>query len=93
MKRIKRILAIAGIVLLALMYAATFLCAILDTSSTMVLFRACVMCTILVPILIWGYIVIYRLAKGRDNQELQEAINTLESEKKQLGKHGNDHTA
>lgn len=86
MKRIKRILAMAGAVLLILMYLGTLACALLDTSSTLVMFRASVLCTILVPVLIWGYTVIYRLAKGRDEQELEETIHRLESEKKQADK-------
>ncbi len=67
MKKIKRILAMAGILLLVTMYLSTLVCAILDTGDTMFLFRASVMCTVLVPVLLWGYTVIYRLSKG--NQE------------------------
>ncbi|MDE7312452.1 MAG: hypothetical protein K2N87_12665 [Eubacterium sp.] len=80
MKRIKRLLAVIGIVLLALMYLITLLCAIFDVSSGMFLFRACVTCTILVPILLWGYTVIYRLAKGKHEQELEETLRQLDKE-------------
>lgn len=82
MKRIRRLLAIIGIVLLALMYLVTLLCAIFDVSSGMFLFRACVTCTILVPILLWGYTVIYRLAKGKHEQELEETLHQLDEETK-----------
>lgn len=81
MKQIRRIIAIIGAALLAILYLITLMCAIFDTSSGMFLFKASVMCTVLVPILIWGYTVIYRLAKGKDEQELQETLQKLEAEK------------
>lgn len=65
MKHVKRILAVIGIVLLVTMYLVTLFSAIFDTGSSMALFRASVICTVLVPILLWGYLVIYRLAKEK----------------------------
>ena len=82
MKRIKRLLATIGNVLLASMYLVTLLCAVFDVSSSMFLFRACVTCTILIPILLWGYMVIYRLAKGKNEKELEETLRRLDREKK-----------
>ncbi|MDE6888219.1 MAG: hypothetical protein K2P45_06190 [Eubacterium sp.] len=81
MKQIKRILALLGVALLVILYLATLLCAFFDTSSTMVLFRISVTCTVLLPILLWGYTVIYRLAKGRHEKELEEALRQMEAEK------------
>ena len=86
MKQIKRIIAAAGIALLVIMYLVTLICAIFDTSNGMFMFKASVMCTVLVPILIWGYTVIYRLAKGKDEQELQDTLQKIESEKKEKAK-------
>lgn len=80
MKQLKRILAIIGIVLLVAMYFITLLCAIFDTRNEMFMFKASVTCTILVPILLWGYTVIYRLAKGKNEKELQETLRKMEDE-------------
>ena len=80
MKQIKRILAILGIVLLVTMYLITLFCAVFDTGNGMVMFKASVICTILVPILLWGYMVIYRLAKGKHEKELQETLHQMEHE-------------
>ena len=77
MKQIRRILAILGIVLLVSMYLITLFCAVFDTGNDMAMFKASVTCTILVPILIWGYTVIYRLAKGRQEKELQETLRQM----------------
>lgn len=81
MKQIKRILAVLGVILLAAMYLTTLFCAIFDTGSEMVMFKASVICTVLVPILLWGYTVIYRLAKGKDEKELQDTLRRMEEEK------------
>lgn len=83
MKQIRRILAILGIVLLVSMYLITLFCAVFGTGNDMAMFKASVTCTILVPILIWGYTVIYRLAKGRQEKELQETLRQMEKEKNQ----------
>ncbi len=83
MKQIRRILAMLGIVLLVSMYLITLFCAVFDTGNDMAMFKASVTCTILVPILIWGYTVIYRLAKGRQEKELQETLRQMEKEKNQ----------
>ncbi len=83
MKQIRRILAILGIVLLVSMYLITLFCAVFDTGNDMAMFKASVTCTILVPILIWGYTVFYRLAKGRQEKELQETLRQMEKEKNQ----------
>lgn len=82
MKQIRRILALSGVVLLIILYLLTLYCAIFDTSHGMVMFKASVTCTILLPILLWGYTVIYRLAKGKDEKELQETLQRMEDEKK-----------
>lgn len=83
MKKIRRILAFTGVILLSIMYLATLLCAIFDSSNGMFMFRASATCTILVPILLWGYTVIYRIAKGKDEKELQEALDDIDAGKKQ----------
>ena len=81
MKQVKRILAVMGVVLLVLMYLVTLLSAVFDVGSSMDLFRAWVVCSVLVPILLWGYLVIYRIAKGKDEKELQETLQRMEDEK------------
>ncbi len=85
MKQIKRVLALIGAALLVLMYLATLVCAIFGNGQEMAMFKASVTCTILVPVLLWGYTVIYRLAKGKNEQELQETLENLESKKTKNG--------
>lgn len=68
MKKTKRILAWIGIILLVGMYIATLILAILDNSATMSMFKAATGCTILVPVLIYAYTLVYRILKP-DNKE------------------------
>lgn len=64
MKKVKRILAIIGIVLLVSLYVITIILALTDDPNTMNAFRASVYCTFLVPVLIWAYTFIYKLLKN-----------------------------
>ena len=57
MNRLKRILALAGALLLACMYIATLVFALMDSPLASGLFRASVAATILVPVLLYGYIL------------------------------------
>jgi cell shape-determining protein MreD len=69
MKKIKQILALIGAILLACLYLATLVFAITDNSKTMNVFFASVVATVLIPVLIWAYTLIYRLVKKSDEQE------------------------
>ena len=61
----KRILAIIGAVLLVLMYAMTLIAALSSSENYWNLLMASAACTIIVPVLLYAYGLIYRLLKGR----------------------------
>lgn len=65
MNKIKRILALAGAVFLACIYIATLVFALIDSPAASGFFRASVAATILVPVLLYGYILIARLLRNR----------------------------
>lgn len=69
MKRTKQIAAILGVILLAGMYLATFIFAIIDNPNTMELLKISVGLTILVPVLLWIYIAMFRYIERRKNPE------------------------
>lgn len=66
MKKTKRILALAGAVLLACMYICTLVFALMDSPAAAGLLRASVAATILIPVLLYAYILVARLLKGSD---------------------------
>ncbi len=67
-KRSKQIAAWVCIVLLILLYAATFIIALLDFPGSGALFQACLVATIGLPILLWLYIWLY--GKFRDRHTI-----------------------
>ncbi len=68
MKKVKRIMAIIGIILLVSLYLITLICAITDNSNSMSMFAASVFATVVIPVLIWAYTFIYRLIRGNDDK-------------------------
>ncbi|WP_342756675.1 hypothetical protein [Kineothrix sedimenti] len=67
-KRSKQIAAWVCIVLLVLLYVATFIIALLDFPGSGALFQACLVATIGLPILLWLYIWLY--GKFRDRHTI-----------------------
>ncbi len=65
MKKSKRILALIGVVLLALLYLSTLVFALLGKKFIHWLMAA-VGATLLLPVLIWAYGFIARMIKGRE---------------------------
>lgn len=61
----RRLAALIGVALLALLYIATLVIAIVDTSSSGRWFRACLFATAAVPLLIWIYTWMYGKLTGR----------------------------
>lgn len=58
-KTSRQVVAIIGIILLVLMYIATLIAAIADSSASGHLFWMCLYATIVIPILIWVYTWMY----------------------------------
>ena len=73
MKKIKQILALIGAVLLVCMYAATLIFALIDSPAASGLFRASVAATILIPVLLYAFIMITRLLRDH-NEDLYSAV-------------------
>lgn len=62
MKKTKRILALLCAIGLILMYLLTLIFALFDRSEAMGLLKASIACTIILPVLLYGYMLVYRLA-------------------------------
>lgn len=63
MKRTKQILAIIGIVALVGLYLSTLIFALMDSPNALDCLKASVYATIIIPILIWGYTVVFKLTR------------------------------
>lgn len=67
MKKVKRIMAAVGAVLLIALYCSTLFFALTDHSETMGLLKASIACTILLPVLLYAYTLVYKMLKGDDS--------------------------
>lgn len=70
MKKIRRILAACGALLLLAMYGSTLFFALTDHSQTAGLLKASLVCTVVIPVLLYAYTLVYRnLQNGRPREE------------------------
>lgn len=67
MKKTRQVLAILGVILLAGMYVSTLIFALIDHSRTLGLLKASIALTILVPVLLYAYTLIFKLTKKDDS--------------------------
>jgi len=76
--KIKRIIALIGAVVLALLYIMTLVFAITDNPNTMSFFKASVTLTIFIPVLIYAYQLVYRVLKSYGNKTEEDVKNNQE---------------
>ncbi|MCU6760916.1 hypothetical protein OCV88_01030 [Brotonthovivens ammoniilytica] len=67
MKKIKQLLALLGVLLLAGLYISTLIFALIGSSQSMELLKVSLIFTIIVPVLLWVYSYIYKLMKHKDS--------------------------
>lgn len=66
MKNSKRIFALIGAFLLVCLYGSTLVFAFIDCSASAGLLKASIAATILVPVLLYAYTLVYRLVNKKD---------------------------
>ena len=69
MKKTKRILAIIGVVLLVALYGSTLVFAIFDRTKSLGFLKASIACTILLPVLLYAYTLIYKLINKKNRED------------------------
>jgi Na+/melibiose symporter-like transporter len=67
--KVKRIAAIVGIVLILSLYALSFISALFATEYSHGLFAASVFSTIVIPIMVWWFITIYKWVHRNDKKQ------------------------
>ena len=63
MNKIKRILAMITVIILAVLYAATLIFALIDSPWAFSMFRVCIGMTVILPVLLYIYFWIYKVLK------------------------------
>ena len=66
MKKGKRIIAGVGAILLVLMYVATLIFALIDHPATENLFIGSLICTGVVPVHLYGYMLLYKVISNKE---------------------------
>lgn len=66
MNKAKRITAMIGVVLLLSLYLLTFISSFFSSGPTNQLFSACIFSTIVVPVMLYVYMLIYKLVHRKD---------------------------
>lgn len=77
-KKSKQIAAWVCIIIIVLLYAATFILSFLDFPGSGALFQSCLVATVGLPILLWIYIWLY--GKIRDRHTIA-SLDILQTEK------------
>jgi ACR3 family arsenite efflux pump ArsB len=67
MKKSKRILAIIGIVMLVGLYVVSLISAIFATEASATLFKVSIFCTIVIPLLLYAYMMLCRVFRKKDD--------------------------
>ena len=67
MQKAKRILALIGAILLAGMYIVTLILGIIASPATKNMLMASIACTVIIPCLIYGFMLVARVLDNRDN--------------------------
>ena len=63
-KRVKQVLAIIGLVIIAGLYITTLILALTGNENTKQLFLVSIVCTIVVPLIMYIFTWAFKLAKG-----------------------------
>lgn len=80
MKNKKRILALVGAIALVLMYISTLVFAFIDPDASGGLLKASIACTVILPVLLYAYSLVYRLTKkNNDNSDILDEESTHDS--------------
>lgn len=65
----KRIAAIIGLAAIAVMYAATIVFALIGSPFTRSCLMASLFCTIVIPVMIYGYLMLFHMMNRRNNDD------------------------
>ena len=61
--QLKRIAALLGVIVLVRLHLITFLLAFVDPTASKVWLKASIVCTIIIPVFFYAYLLVYRNLK------------------------------
>ena len=69
MEKVKRILAWIGVLVLVGLYLTTFIASIFQSEFSSNLFIASLYCTVIVPIMLYVYMLVYKVLKKKNSED------------------------
>ncbi len=72
MKKVKRIIAMIGVIALLALYVSTIVLAIIGSEQALNLLKAAIYSTVVLPVLLWTYSFVYKLLKDHFSVENEE---------------------
>ncbi len=69
MKKLKRIVAWVGILILLGIYLATFILGIFGSEATKNMFLACIVCSVVIPCLMYAMLLIARILENKNKED------------------------
>ena len=73
MKKAKKIASIVSIILIFSMYLLSFIFSFFATKQSQGLFAASVFCTVVIPIMIWIFVTVYKWVHRNDEPEEEDS--------------------
>lgn len=78
MKKVKRVIAMIGVIALLALYVSTIVLAIIGSEQAMNLLKAAIYSTVVLPVLLWAYSFIYKLLQDHFSAGNEETDETDE---------------
>lgn len=77
--KVKRILAWLGIGFLVLMYLSTLIFSLMQGELAATWFKASIYCTLIIPVFLYVYVLVYKLLKKRGEEIRKETEESLKN--------------
>lgn len=71
--KLKRVFAIIAVILLVGLYGSTLVFALSDSPNAAYLFKASIFCTVIIPVMLYGYMIIYRIFDRKSNSDQHQS--------------------
>ena len=82
MKNFKRFAALVRVILLVGLYLTTLILSFIDSEHAHQMFKGCIVATVVLPIMMYAYLLMFKLLKGRGVEESSAVLDEKEDESK-----------
>lgn len=86
MQKMKRIIALTGVVVLVGMYLVTLVLGVTASPATKDLLMASIACTVIIPCLMYGFMLVARVLDNRHPSETLDVTEKIKQNDKKGGK-------